>query len=234
MKKQKSSQNNNNFFWYCYGIESKIRKFCREQINLLSIAVANRVILIVALVIATVPSVVEAEEKIVFPIDHNIIDNQGDLSAQSLDVHPLLSSAQKLELINSFDRSEVVIYDSLQENEEVSNEKIEDQRLTLPSSFIKPQKIIKTTVTFYSSDYWQTDDTPFITANGTYVRDGIAAANFLPFGTKIMLPEIYGNKQFIVEDRMNQRYNDRVDIWVATYEEALQQGIKYNTILEIY
>src|SRR3989344_3213041 len=60
--------------------------------------------------------------------------------------------------------------------------------------------------TAYSSTPDQTDDTPFITAKGTTVRDGIIAANFLPFGTRIKIPDIYGDKIFVVEDRMNRRY----------------------------
>src|SRR3989344_1966573 len=58
----------------------------------------------------------------------------------------------------------------------------------------------------YSSTPDQTDDSPFITAWNTRVRDGIIAANFLPFGTKIKIPDAYGDKIFIVEDRMNRRY----------------------------
>ena len=40
-------------------------------------------------------------------------------------------------------------------------------------------------VTAYSSEPNETDDTPFITADGSHVADGIAASNLLPFGTKI-------------------------------------------------
>ncbi|MBI2674482.1 MAG: 3D domain-containing protein, partial [Candidatus Yanofskybacteria bacterium] len=56
----------------------------------------------------------------------------------------------------------------------------------------------------YSSTPDQTDDTPFITAWGTQVRDGIIAANFLPFGTLVKMPDLYGDKIFTVEDRMNK------------------------------
>ena len=37
-------------------------------------------------------------------------------------------------------------------------------------------------LTAYSSSVDETDDTPFITASGKHVRDGIVATNFLPFG----------------------------------------------------
>lgn len=88
-------------------------------------------------------------------------------------------------------------------------------------------------VTAYSSTPDQTDSTPFITASGTHVRDGVLAANFLPIGTRVKIPEIYGDKIFIVEDRMNARYHVRADIWMETREAAKKWGIKYVT-LEVY
>lgn len=98
---------------------------------------------------------------------------------------------------------------------------------TLPSQ-IKRAAIREVTVTAtaYSSTVDQTDDTPFITAWGTTVRDGIVAANFLPFGTIIRIPDIYGNKEFTVEDRMNKRYWHRVDIWFPERQMAKEFGIK--------
>ena len=44
-------------------------------------------------------------------------------------------------------------------------------------------------ITAYSSTPCQTDDTPYITAAGTSVRDGIVANNYLSFGTKIRIPD---------------------------------------------
>jgi len=81
-------------------------------------------------------------------------------------------------------------------------------------------------ITAYSSTLDQTDDSPFITAWGTYVRDGIVAANFLPFGTKIKIPEIFGDRIFVVEDLMNRRYAHRIDIWFPDRQSALEFGIK--------
>ncbi|MBI2462740.1 MAG: 3D domain-containing protein [Candidatus Spechtbacteria bacterium] len=78
--------------------------------------------------------------------------------------------------------------------------------------------------TAYSSTPDQTDSTPFITANGTYVHNGIIAANFLRFGTRVRIPTIYGDRIFTVEDRMNARYSYRIDIWMQTREEAIQFG----------
>lgn len=95
------------------------------------------------------------------------------------------------------------------------------------------KRIFIVTVTGYSSNYDETDDTPYITASGDFVRDGFVATNFLPFGTKIKIPTLYGNKIFIVKDRMNKRYYYRIDIWFPTKEEALNFGIYHNVPIEI-
>lgn len=88
-------------------------------------------------------------------------------------------------------------------------------------------------VTAYSSTVLETDDTPNITASGRHVRDGIVANNILPFGTKIRMPELYGDKVFVVEDRMNwKKSNEHVDIWFPSYSEALNFGAK-RTYIEI-
>ena len=87
---------------------------------------------------------------------------------------------------------------------------------------------IRVVLTAYSSTEAQTDSTPFITANGTYVHDGVVANNGLPFGTKIRIPELYGNKEFSVEDRMHWRMGDyRFDIWFPSYEQAKNFGVRY-------
>jgi len=91
----------------------------------------------------------------------------------------------------------------------------------------KVVKTIKVTVTAYSSTPDQTDDTPFITASGKYVRDGIIASNLLPFGTKIKIPKLYGDKIFVVEDRMNKKKgNYHMDIWMPTRNLAINFGSK--------
>jgi 3D (Asp-Asp-Asp) domain-containing protein len=88
----------------------------------------------------------------------------------------------------------------------------------------------KVIVTAYSSTPDQTDSSPFITAKGTQVRDGIVACNFLKFGTMVRLPEVYGDKIFVVEDRMAKYNSHKIDIWMETRAEALQFGVKYLTV----
>ena len=92
---------------------------------------------------------------------------------------------------------------------------------------------IEVVVTAYSSTVDQTDSDPFITAAGTWVKEGIVASNLLPFGTEIRIPEIYGEKIFVVEDRMSWRKGEyHIDIWFPSYWEALNFGTK-KTYIEI-
>ncbi len=87
-------------------------------------------------------------------------------------------------------------------------------------------KVIKVILTGYSSTPDQTDDTPFITASNTRVRDGIVAANFLAFGTKVQIPSLFGDKVFIVEDRMAKKHDDKMDIWFSERYLAKNFGVK--------
>lgn len=94
---------------------------------------------------------------------------------------------------------------------------------------------MKVIITAYSSTPEETDDTPFITASGKTVRDGIVANNLLPLGTKIKIPGLYGDKVFTVEDRMNKRWSDyRFDIWFPSKTLAKNFGVKtaYIEVLE--
>ncbi len=95
---------------------------------------------------------------------------------------------------------------------------------------------MKVVVTAYSSTLDQTDATPCITANGFNVcdhnKENVIAANFLPFGTKVRLPELFGEKVFTVQDRMHRRHQHRVDLWMKTRKKAKQFGIR-RTLLEV-
>lgn len=83
---------------------------------------------------------------------------------------------------------------------------------------------VEVRVTAYSSRVEETDDTPFITASGTNVRPGVVAANWLPLGTKVRIPKIFGDRVFVVEDRMHKRNGDKLDVWFPSTEEALRFG----------
>ncbi len=96
-------------------------------------------------------------------------------------------------------------------------------------------KKVNAVITAYTSTVDQCDDDPFIAASGKHVYDGMIAANWLPLGTKIKIPALYGDKIFTVDDRMNARYGyGRMDIWLdATKDEARKFGVK-RVEVEVY
>jgi len=114
-------------------------------------------------------------------------------------------------------------------NESRQNDlQIVGQAVLLPVSAPPIGDVAKTMtviLTGYSSTEDQTDSTPFTTASNKQVRDGIIANNFLSFGTKVRIPEVFGDKVFEVDDRMNRRKgNDHFDVWFSTTEEAIHFG----------
>lgn len=92
-------------------------------------------------------------------------------------------------------------------------------------------KVLRThtvVATAYSSTPDQTDSTPCNTANGYDVcksgKEDVIAANFLRFGTKVRIPELYGDKVFTVQDRMNPKYSARIDLWKTSRNRAITFG----------
>lgn len=89
-------------------------------------------------------------------------------------------------------------------------------------------------MTAYTSDVAQTDATPCTTASGLDVcernMENVVAANFLPLGTRVKIPELYGDRIFYVEDRMNKRYNYKMDVWMKDLADAKAFGVKYVTV----
>lgn len=85
-------------------------------------------------------------------------------------------------------------------------------------------------MTAYNSERSQTDGDPCTTANGFNVcKHGVedtVAANFLPFGTKIQIPELFGDRVFVVRDRMARRFSNRVDVWFVERSDALKFGVR--------
>lgn len=89
----------------------------------------------------------------------------------------------------------------------------------LPRSF----QTIQGEVTKYSSEPGQTDDSPFITANGDHVGTGtIACPSRFAFGTEI---EIDGQTYFC-NDRMAERYRagNYFDVWTESTPDAIEWG----------
>ena len=93
-------------------------------------------------------------------------------------------------------------------------------RSDLPPCHIETADLGYRTVTAYSSTPEETDDTPFITASGLTVRDGIVATNELAFGTLVKID----GRVYEVQDRTNVRYHNLYDVWMPSKQEALDWG----------
>jgi len=93
----------------------------------------------------------------------------------------------------------------------------------LPQSPDKPYKTITATLTAYTPEVAQTDSTPFLTANGSPVKEGLVACpRHISLGTWV---EIQGNK-YLCADRMNARYKNNFDIFMWSKSKALAFGRK--------
>ncbi|NCP17194.1 hypothetical protein COU24_00890 [Candidatus Kuenenbacteria bacterium CG10_big_fil_rev_8_21_14_0_10_39_14] len=83
------------------------------------------------------------------------------------------------------------------------------------------------TATAYTSREAETDGSPYIAAWGDHVFWGMIASNAFPYGTKIQIPDYFGDKMFIVLDRMNARYYHRLDVWMPELPTAQSWGARY-------
>ena len=92
------------------------------------------------------------------------------------------------------------------------------------------------TVTSYRSVANQTDDSPFYTSIGEHVTPhGVAVSRDLlkrwggplNYGDTVYV-EGYGMK--VVNDCMNERYKNSVDLWVSSYAEEKAVGVKHRRL----
>ena len=99
----------------------------------------------------------------------------------------------------------------------------------------KPMYRTPVTVTAYSSRVEETDDTPHLTADMTFVRVGIIAVSRdildelgLTMGQRVLLT---GYGVFEVHDKMNKRYRRRVDIWMPDHLAANLHGVQQSQMM---
>lgn len=89
------------------------------------------------------------------------------------------------------------------------------------------------TVTVYHPEESQTDDTPYISASGRFVYEGQVALSRdlfkkgIKYGDKV---EIEGLGEFVVEDKMNPRFKDSIDI----FSFDRNKGFKVEKVVKIY
>lgn len=80
----------------------------------------------------------------------------------------------------------------------------------------------------YTSSREETDSTPTITANGEVAGPGsLACPRRYHFGTKVLI----GNSLYTCNDRMNIRYKNEFDIWVATKKEVFNWGVCFVIVI---
>lgn len=105
--------------------------------------------------------------------------------------------------------------------ERISNENIQRVERAAKEVQVRVLTRFDAIVTAYSSTPEETDSTPFISADGNQVYDGlIACPRKYPFGTLFRI----AGKVYRCGDRLNQKFDDRFDIWKATKEEAIHHG----------
>jgi 3D (Asp-Asp-Asp) domain-containing protein len=99
--------------------------------------------------------------------------------------------------------------------------------------------------TAYTSSIRETDSTPHITATGARTRMGVIAVSRdllrgIPYGSRVLLQDLGSvkgrgvgrfnyllrNRVFIVEDTMNPRIKNRIDIWMPNRRLALNFGAR--------
>jgi 3D (Asp-Asp-Asp) domain-containing protein len=89
-------------------------------------------------------------------------------------------------------------------------------------------------VTAYSSNEDETDDSPCITSSGynlcQHNKENVIACNFLPIGAKVRFPTLDSEKIYTVVDRLHERFNNRMDIWMTSKVKAKKFGIKFLTV----
>lgn len=127
------------------------------------------------------------------------------------------------ELDNSVNRK--LAFVSL-ENEDLISLRHDEFRKNPPQPKVLQTRTVISTA--YTSSVAETDSTPCITADGYDVCaagvENVVAANFLRFGTKVRIPDQFGDRIFVVHDRMNERFSSRVDVWMLNRNDALSYG----------
>lgn len=75
------------------------------------------------------------------------------------------------------------------------------------------------------------------TASGAITRHGMVACNFLKLGTKVKIPFLFGQKIFIVRDRMSKNYRKYprnkkgLDVWMKSDKAARTFGVNKTHIV---
>ncbi len=114
-------------------------------------------------------------------------------------------------------------------------------------AFAEAPRVLILKATAYTSSPRETDHTPFITATGARTRLGILAVSRdllqseLPYGSLVRLYDLgrwrdgkgagafdplFKGLLFVVEDTMNKRKRQQIDIWMPDRTLALKFGVR--------
>ena len=96
---------------------------------------------------------------------------------------------------------------------------------------VNPTVVCRVLVTAYNSEVGQTDTTPFLTASQTPTRWGVAAARWMPAGTRLFVPGHFGGEPFVVEDMMPVKNWCKLDVWHQKEAGANEFGKRFLDIL---
>lgn len=92
-----------------------------------------------------------------------------------------------------------------------------------------PEKI-KAKISYYTASKDETDDSPCLTADGTFIclaKENIIASNWLTFGSLVNIDGVV----YRVADRMAKRFGKPyLDILVSSQKEAIKKGIEKKNI----
>jgi 3D (Asp-Asp-Asp) domain-containing protein len=143
--------------------------------------------------------------------------NLNSLAVRSFKVYPVDASVG----VNEIDTSTGV----------TAGTDVADGIVSIPSS-----STVREVTRYNAGDPSQTDSTPCIGAMGTNICEKLAqgkkicAANFVKLGTVI---NIQGYGDCVVEDRMNARFSERVDIAMQAHEkpEAIKAGLRHLEVI---
>ncbi|MDP2703961.1 MAG: hypothetical protein Q8P01_02015 [bacterium] len=92
---------------------------------------------------------------------------------------------------------------------------------------------LSVTVSAYTSEPGVLTSRETIPEFGTIAVSKDLLRGLLPYGTCVLIPEVYPGHIFRVEDAMHKRWTNKLDIWVGSREEAVEKvGSRKNIKIE--
>lgn len=126
----------------------------------------------------------------------------------------------------------IVLISFLNQEEPKGKQEVKKEKVKIENKV----EYTKMKATAYTAGYESTGKTPSddeygVTASGKIVSEGrtIACPRTMSFGTKVYVKEM--NKTYVCEDRGSAITSGRIDIYIASLDEALEFGVKEVNVL---